>query len=241
MLEHQPSPRQNTTPEKAREVGTSFEELGVLPSVSIMKRADNYNPRFPVPNHLLSWRNSFPSYQPNFAVEEDVSRLDAHTSELPVNPAGRTGLIGRGNLYFFGANQAADALVTREVKGNQLEGLFIQRQDGSWAFPGGFRDGAEDAKTAMMREVFEEAIEVNPHGKELLHQKANLLYQGYADDPRNTDNAWIETTAFSIHLTEEESKELTISARSDAQKVAWKPLTGELIALLNVFPRMKRG
>lgn len=26
------------------------------------------------------------------------------------------------------------------------------------------------------------------------------VYEGYADDPRNTDNAWIETTVLNIHL-----------------------------------------
>lgn len=27
-----------------------------------------------------------------------------------------------------------------------------------------------------------------------------LVYQGYVNDPRNTDNAWIETTAWQYHL-----------------------------------------
>lgn len=26
------------------------------------------------------------------------------------------------------------------------------------------------------------------------------VYKGYVDDPRNTDNAWIETTALSLHF-----------------------------------------
>lgn len=25
------------------------------------------------------------------------------------------------------------------------------------------------------------------------------VYRGYVDDPRNTDNAWMETTAFNFH------------------------------------------
>ena len=26
-----------------------------------------------------------------------------------------------------------------------------------------------------------------------------VVYRGYVDDPRNTDNAWLETTAFHFH------------------------------------------
>jgi hypothetical protein len=32
---------------------------------------------------------------------------------LPLNPSGRTGLIGRGLLNFWGPNQAIEAIVTR--------------------------------------------------------------------------------------------------------------------------------
>lgn len=31
------------------------------------------------------------------------------------------------------------------------------------------------------------------------HDLVLQVFEGYADDPRNTDNAWIETTAFNYH------------------------------------------
>lgn len=37
---------------------------------------------------------------------------------------------------------------------------------------------------------------------------ASQVYKGYVDDPRNTDNAWIETVAISIHFPDQSSVEL---------------------------------
>lgn len=34
------------------------------------------------------------------------------------------------------------------------------------------------------------------------------VYKGYMDDPRNTDNAWIETVAVSIHFRDQNDSEL---------------------------------
>ena len=28
---------------------------------------------------------------------------------------------------------------------------------------------------------------------------ASVIYRGYVDDPRNTDNAWVETTCYHFH------------------------------------------
>lgn len=37
---------------------------------------------------------------------------------------------------------------------------------------------------------------------------ASQVYKGYVDDPRNTDNAWIETVAVSIHFQDQSDMEL---------------------------------
>ena len=39
-----------------------------------------------------------------------------------------------------------------------------------------------------------------------------LVYRGYVDDPRNTDNAWIETTVVAFHCSEELGAKLTLQA-----------------------------
>ena len=41
------------------------------------------------------------------------------------------------------------------------------------------------------------------------------------DDPRNTDNAWMETTAFHFHCTEALARRMPLRAGTDAGDVMW--------------------
>ena len=36
-----------------------------------------------------------------------------------------------------------------------------------------------------------------------LFDSGSVVFRGYVDDPRNTDHAWIETTAFHFHCSDE--------------------------------------
>ena len=54
------------------------------------------------------------------------------------------------------------------------------------------------------------------------------IYQGYVDDPRNTDNAWMETTAINCHAEYEEVDHWHFKAGSDAKNVAWLEITSSL-------------
>jgi len=54
-----------------------------------------------------------------------------------------------------------------------------------------------------------------------LFKSGKVVYQGYVDDPRNTDNAWMETTAFHFHCEEEFGELLKLKAGSDAASVKW--------------------
>ena len=47
------------------------------------------------------------------------------------------------------------------------------------------------------------------------------VYRGYVDDPRTTDNAWMETTAFHFHCPPEIAERLPLAAGDDAGKVMW--------------------
>lgn len=46
-----------------------------------------------------------------------------------------------------------------------------------------------------------------------------LVYRGYVDDPRNTDNAWMETTAFHFHCSDAVARRLPLRAGDDASDV----------------------
>ena len=224
-------------------VPRGFDQLGIEPTQTMTRRPLGYSGRFPVPEDYRPWDVPFPQYEPNRAVSVlDEHRLPAEEAlryaashegslqydevlKLPLNPIGRTGLHGKGELFRYGPNHAADAILLRgpdEDYGFQV--LLIQRKDGSWGFPGGFQDRDESTLQSAIRELGEETVELSSAQRTALQSKAELLYEGYADDPRNTDNAWIETTAFLISVTDEEAEQLSLRAADDAKGVKWFPL-----------------
>ncbi|MBX7113109.1 MAG: NUDIX domain-containing protein [Myxococcaceae bacterium] len=140
----------------------------------------------------------------------------------PVNPIERTGYSGRGLLGRWGPNHAADPVITRRNgETGQLEMWAIVRGDARkhYAAPGGMLDKGEAPVAAAARELREET------GVRLNLSKAKVLYSGYAVDPRNTDNAWMETTAVHIHVSEGVGSRFKPRAMSDAHSVGWLPLT----------------
>ena len=54
-----------------------------------------------------------------------------------------------------------------------------------------------------------------------LFDNGRVVYQGYVDDPRNTDHAWMETTAFHFHCSRDCARMLKLEAGDDAQSVRW--------------------
>ena len=45
-----------------------------------------------------------------------------------------------------------------------------------------------------------------------LFARHEVVYQGYVDDPRSTDNAWIETTAYHFHCSTEIAEQLKLGS-----------------------------
>jgi len=171
---------------------------------------------------------------------------------VPRNPVGRTGLMGRGCLGRWGPNHAADPIVTR-FKRNQkhevvkdtkgmpiIEFVAIQRRDnGEWAIPGGMVDAAEVVTQTLRREFGEEALNsIEATEAERKKIDATLdsffnmgieLYRGYVDDPRNTDNAWMETVAMLFHDSEGTGvAKFKLHAGDDAVGVQWLTLSQDL-------------
>uniref|UniRef100_A0A3B4AVP1 ADP-ribose pyrophosphatase, mitochondrial n=1 Tax=Periophthalmus magnuspinnatus TaxID=409849 RepID=A0A3B4AVP1_9GOBI len=163
------------------------------------------------------------------------------------NPRGRTGVTGRGLLGRWGPNHAADPIVTRwkmDKKGAKmphavskrpiLQFVSIKRKDcGEWAIPGGMVDPGEQISLTLQREFSEEALNslaMSASDKTKLHARITNLfkspgievYKGYVDDPRNTDNAWMETVAVNFHDESGDSvSELPLQAGDDAGQVQW--------------------
>ena len=208
-----------------------------------------YPERFPVPDQCVRWSIAYPEYAPpryessklarpecspaNFADvttrllshEPGGIRYDGVTGE-PCNPRGRTGMSGRGVLWHWGPNHAADTLATRfNTDTERLEALLIRRHDGTYALPGGMMNPGEGAADAAARELLEETgTDFGSCGRFV------ELYRGYVDDPRNTDNAWIETVVFHRDLGPVAPSDMKEpKGGDDAQEAAWKALTPEVI------------
>uniref|UniRef100_A0A914W6S8 Nudix hydrolase domain-containing protein n=1 Tax=Plectus sambesii TaxID=2011161 RepID=A0A914W6S8_9BILA len=171
----------------------------------------------------------------------------------PQNPLGRTGLKGRGTLGKWGPNHAADPIVTRwkrddndkkvtsEASGKPiLQFVAILRGDvKQWAIPGGMVDPGEAVSATLRREFSEEAansIKKTPEQRkeleksiETLFQHGTEVYKGYVDDPRNTDNSWMETVAVNFHDENDSTVGgLELEAGDDASDVHWKDIASEM-------------
>ncbi|CAL8098546.1 unnamed protein product [Calicophoron daubneyi] len=172
---------------------------------------------------------------------------------LPLNPRGRTGIRGRGALGRWGPNHAADPIVTRwktnengervfdpEARKFVLQFVAIQRGDcGEWAIPGGMVDCGEKCTETVKREFSEEALDSTQASPEeraamkvlvdAFFRGGDEVYQGYVDDPRNTDNAWMETAAINFHDDSGDSvAKFDLKAGDDAKKICWMDVSQEL-------------
>lgn len=171
----------------------------------------------------------------------------------PLNPVGRTGIVGRGILGRWGPNHAADPIVTRWKRNDKdmlerdettnkpiLQFVAILRKDcKEWAIPGGMVDPGENISATLKREFMEEAMNLleNDFAKRkemetnmnLFFTNGTDIFKGYVDDPRNTDNAWIETVAQNFHDGDNNTfGQLPLTAGDDACNVRWMDADSKL-------------
>lgn len=162
----------------------------------------------------------------------------------PLNPFGRTGTSGRGLLGKWGPNHAADPIVMRAqpaggAGAGEYEMVAIKRRDtGQWAIPGGMVDEGEVVSATLRREFSEEAAAITDPVQqratavaldEVFQHGGAVVYQGYVDDPRNTDHAWMETAVHLFLLDDELAERLPLKSGSDAAAVQWLPLDSKLL------------
>eukprot|EP00128_Syssomonas_multiformis_P004838 Colp12_sorted_trinity150504_noHs@28530 len=74
-------------------------------------------------------------------------------------------------------------------------------------------DEEKAAIEAQLEELFSHGIEV---------------YRGYVDDPRNTDNAWMETVAVNFHDEGSIFDRFKLKAGDDASKVQWQDVDASI-------------
>lgn len=94
-------------------------------------------------------------------------------------------------------------------------------------------DPGEQVSLTLQREFSEEAlnslavppaerVKISERITKLFKSPGFQVYKGYVDDPRNTDNAWMETVAVNFHDDSGNSvSELPLQAGDDAGQVQW--------------------
>ena len=90
----------------------------------------------------------------------------------------------------------------------------------------------------MKKEFFEEALksESNPDLSSILRQRIDdffnrggeRVYTGYVDDPRNTDNSWMETECQHLHMDSKLASQLPLLGGDDACLAVWKNVDSNL-------------
>ncbi|XP_059502989.1 transient receptor potential cation channel subfamily M member 2 isoform X2 [Stegostoma tigrinum] len=210
---------------------------------SLVYPGTNIN-RFPVPDEKVPWKVKFDGYAPPVYTTETAggdhsaglaesksfkigdAGPDTHRLEelLPLNPHGRTGLGGRGSLCCYGRNMAMDPIITRFKRNSDnsatakngkrlLEFLVIRYPGEDWTLPAGILDAGKMFPRNMMFILNEKMLDMF----QKLQKKALEVYKGYEDDSRNTDNAWIETVAFNLHLDDDNPYINSITSRGSSE------------------------
>ncbi|AGZ39602.1 NUDIX domain-containing protein [Actinoplanes friuliensis] len=201
-----------------------------------------------VPAHLRPWHVNYPAYAPVDITPPELTAAGIAASVAdgwaepaltptavdwsarqaalvpftvvdgqPRNPAGRTGRTGR-DLGRWGENAAADAIVIIDTNDGRFL-LLIRRGDCSrWALPGGMVEPGETSRLAGLRELHEET---GVRGVAPIYTPA---YVGYVADPRNTDQAWVCTTAW-LYRQHDDRPLPRVQPGADAIEARWFPFT----------------
>uniref|UniRef100_A0A8C4QD12 Nudix hydrolase domain-containing protein n=1 Tax=Eptatretus burgeri TaxID=7764 RepID=A0A8C4QD12_EPTBU len=206
--------------------------------------------RQPVPDDKVAWSVPFPEYCPPSYTTPVVLQMPAWAdpdystfANWNVTPPKYNQLDGsverrsHTGEYMVIENiprwKWIDGKVAKKDGKPVMQFVAIQRRDcGEWALPGGMVDPGEQIAATVKREFCEEAMNSLSLTKDERHklqelistifQHGEMIYKGYVDDPRNTDNAWMETVAFNFHdETNDSIGCLPLRAGDDAKNVAW--------------------
>ncbi len=218
------------------------------------ERPAAYPPRQRISIDLVPWAVEAPNYSPPYYVDATV--LDNDTQKTPngwadpedvnalkpepyysgkpdplgrpLHPRGRTGIAGRGLLGRWGANPAVSAVIMRyDMSRNAIEVLLGKNEQGDFLWlPKGFVPKGTEAGVAI-RDVITREFGWRP-----LPDSGEVFFENYSYDLRQTDHAWVETTAFLFCYTSDIAPD-DFGAGRGFEEVAWWPVNAETIHKLN--------
>uniref|UniRef100_A0A663LU42 Transient receptor potential cation channel subfamily M member 2 n=1 Tax=Athene cunicularia TaxID=194338 RepID=A0A663LU42_ATHCN len=177
--------------------------------------------RFPVPDEKVPWEVDFPLYDPPAYSADHKDMAVSLESLLKINYNTMDGLIDRQSFHGLYTVQDGlglrweglshswrrnlDGSIIRKSLKKMLEVLVAQYPlSDVWALPGG---SLEPGETLPLKLKWILRREFWPQFQTLLKQGTEI-HKGYLDDPRNTDNAWVETVAVSVHFDNQNDVEM---------------------------------
>ncbi|CAF1271729.1 unnamed protein product [Rotaria sordida] len=134
-------------------------------------------------------------------------RLDTQLF-LPLNPIGRTGVRGRGALIRWGPNKSTIAIITRWKKHRDQCTLV---------------DGTRILEAMPIHCQYFKSFARSDNNDDDQQNgfEAHMVYRGYIDDARNTDNAWVEAEIWNFHY----GSNMSFPRLRNDSLVAWKDVT----------------
>jgi ADP-ribose pyrophosphatase len=190
---------------------------------------DDYSPPYYV--HTVVIENDIEKKSDGWAHPEDVKMItnkkdfgvDVNFDDngRPLNPRGRTGIVGRGALGRWGTNPYLILIITRiNQETNELEILLLNDENGNLSLLEKFVKYGKPIKDTY-RLMLEKIL---PKFTNSIPEKP--ISSGYLYDMRQTDNAWLFANAYSIHISEEINPEITTPGRIDMK---WEILSSDFI------------
>ena len=107
-----------------------------------------------------------------------------------------------------------------------LQVLAIKRNDtGEWALPGGMVKPGDSVSATVKKSIKEVGNFKDPAKQEEFDALVKVLFAqgvdvhaGYVDDPRNTDNAWMESKVMHFHCSPELGEMLPLNIKKTKDK-----------------------
>ena len=160
------------------------------------------------------------------SVREELTARPAKHRDAegrPLNPRGRTGVAGRGSLGLWGRNLSVAGMLVRPAgEPGELEVLLGQQPgQARLELPRGFVLPSEKSADGIGR-VLETETGCRPSGM------ADLVFEGYTYDPRQTDHAWVETRVLLFFDAEGALPDL-FRPGGDFEEIKWWPLEAETV------------
>jgi ADP-ribose pyrophosphatase len=215
------------------------------------ERPPSYPPRHRISIDEGPWMVDCPDYDPPYHVDpavlsndrskvadgwadpEDVtsisdelaSRKAKNRDDLgrPLNPRGRTGIVGRGLLGYWGPNISVATVAIRTNRAEELEILLGHQEDETeLEIAKGFIHPGEAAEECLQRVLTTEtgwAPDTFPD---------EVIFEGYTYDPRQTDHAWVESRVYLMCAGDGAAPE-SFEPGGGFDEVRWYPLNANTI------------